>query len=96
MTTIAIGIKGKNCCIIKSNVNFAELAENFDKYKVEYSATSYGGYDTISRTLKLHHLKLTGRKFFKNAIAKGFDYDQDCKYLWAFPFNIVAEVEEDE
>ena len=91
-----LGVNGNDCCILTSLLPFDML----DEGSIEESdfasvrATDWGGSDSISRTVELENLTLTGKKIIlkEPIIFRGCDYDMGHTYGWKFKVTEIHEV----
>lgn len=96
MDTVAIAYNSdtNECCLVKSNATFEMLEKDFDLYNVKFSATNWGGRDTLERTERQENIKADFSKSFeKSGILEGSDYDCAHEYPWTFKYDKIVKVE---
>lgn len=98
---LGLDFKRENCCVLHSDFDFETIQkyiDSFDDTHFKHESTNWCGRDTVDRTLKLSHLKLTGRELIlpKTLQFGGIDYDMGHEYGWTFSVSVLLEAEEDE
>lgn len=93
---LGVGSDGNECCVLKTAFSFASLGRDSAAIEPDdfvHSATNWGGCDTISRTLSLRGLSLTGRKIKLPRPITYYGMDHDCgrEYSWRFDVSEIWE-----
>jgi len=98
-TMLGVNSQAKKCCILMSNMTFAQLSKLLGKTpdaKLVFKSTStnWSGCDDIDSACEKMKLNPTGRKLKYSERLYGADSDHGHMRDWVFMYNEIWEVEE--